>query len=297
LPSAAILGQRTHGTRDRCPTRYGRDADGRPVKNLFTVSAMTRLLTIVPYRMTLAVAIGVDLVIGMALALMLNSGDAADPSLMVGLSVGIPAAVLLLVLPLVTVIVRPWRYVHDIDAMRAGGALVHWRYDEPAWQTANRVEGERTRRTAFTASLFALGLGVVLLLIGLAVGGENGSTFVFVGGLTGGLALTGAAAFGATSPAVMARRRKQGEIYISSLGIYRSPGGYTPMRGFGYWLENVALLGEQTPYVSFEVTVQGRYGSTSTQSLADVVVPPGREAEANDLVNRLRAEALGRAQA
>jgi hypothetical protein len=258
---------------------------------------MTRLLTIVPYRMILAVAIGVDLVIGMVLALMLNSGDAADPGLMVGLSVGIPGAVLLLVLPLVTVVIRPWRYLHDIDAMRAGGAFVHWRYDEPAWQTANRVEGERTRRTAFTASLFALGLGVVVLLIGLAVGGEDGSTLVFVGGLTGGLALTGAAAFGATSPAVMARRRKQGEIYISSLGIYRNPGGYTPIRGFGYWLANVALLGDQTPYVSFEITVQGRYGSTSTQSLADVAVPPGREAEANDLVTRLRAQVLGRTRA
>jgi hypothetical protein len=258
---------------------------------------MTRLLTIVPYRMILAVVIGVDLVIGMALALMLNSGDAADRGLMVGLSAGIPVAVLLLVLPLVTVMLRPRRYVHDIDAMRAGGAFVHWRYDEPAWQTANRVEGERTRRTGFTASLVALGLGVVVLLIGLLVGGEDGSTFVFAGGLTGGAALTGAAAFGATSPALMARRRKQGEIYISNLGIYRNPGGYTPIRGFGYRLENVALLGEQTAYVSFEVTVQGRYGSTSTQSLADVVIPPGREAEAKDLVTRLRAEVLGRAQA
>jgi hypothetical protein len=35
------------------------------------------------------------------------------------------------------------------------------------------VEGERTRRTGFTASLFALGLGVVVLLIGLLVGSED----------------------------------------------------------------------------------------------------------------------------
>jgi len=258
---------------------------------------MTRVLTIVPYRMILAVLIGVDLTIGLALAMLLNTGDPLEPGMIVGLSIGIPGAVLLLALPLVTVMVRPWRYLHDIDAMRAGGAFVHWHYDEPAWQNANRVEGGRTRRTGFTASLFAMGLGVVVLLIGLAVGGEDGSTFVFVGGLTAGAALTGAAAFGATSPALMARRRKQGEIYISSLGIYRNPGGYTPIRSFGYWLQNVALLGEQTPYVSFEVTVQGRYGSTSTQSLADVTVPPGREAEARDLVNRLRTEVLGRAPA
>ena len=45
-----------------------------------TVSAMTRVLTIVPYRMLLAVMIAVDIAIGLALALMLNRGTPSIPA-------------------------------------------------------------------------------------------------------------------------------------------------------------------------------------------------------------------------
>jgi hypothetical protein len=114
--------------------------------------------------------------------------------------------------------------------------------------------------------------------------------------MVSGVGIVGAAAFGATSPAVVARRRKRGDIYISRLGIYRDPGGYMPMFGYGIRLANVALRTDPTPYLSFETDVRGRYGST-VESLADVAVPPGREAEARDLVNRLRTEVLGQAQA
>jgi hypothetical protein len=257
---------------------------------------MIRLLTIVPYRMILAVVIGVDIVIALGLAMMLNADGAADPGLMKGISIGIPVAVLLMVIALVTVLLRPWLYLSDIDAMRKGGAWAHWSYDAAGWRTANRVEGVRTGKTGFTGALMALGLAVVVLLIGLAIDGEDRSAFLFAGGVVGGGAIAASAAFGGTSPALLARRRKQGDIYISRLGIYRDPGGYTPMFGFGFRLANVVLHTEPTPYLSFEASVQGRYSAT-LQSLADVAVPPGREAEARDLVTRLRTEVLGRAPA
>jgi hypothetical protein len=256
---------------------------------------MTRVFAIVPFRMVLVVVISGDIVIGLVLGWLMNSGDAADPGLMKVVSIVIPVAVLVVVVPLVTVLMRPWRYFADMDAMRAGGAWVHWSYDEAGWTTANQVEGRRTRRFGFIGILGLLGLAVAVLLIGLVIG-EGGTDLVYIGGMMSGLAIVAAAAFGGTSPAVMAKRRKRGDIYVSRLGIYRIPGGYTPMFGFGFRLENVALLTEPTPYLSFEAMVQGRAGPRA-ESLADVAVPPGREAEARDLANRLRTEVLGRAPA
>jgi hypothetical protein len=257
---------------------------------------MARMLAVAPFRMILAVVLGGSVVIGMAVAMAVGSGDPVSSGLFWGISVGIPLAAMVISLAIVVAVMQPWRYLPDMDAMRAGGSWVHWSYDEAGWQVANRIEGARTRRSAFTAALAALGIGVVVLLIGLAIGGENGSTYVFAGGLTAGIAVTGMAAVGGTSPALLARRRKRGDIYISRVGIYRVPGGYTPMAGFGYRLENLELRAEPSPYLSFEVLVQGRGGATK-QSLADVAVPPGREAEARALVERVRTEILGRTSA
>lgn len=61
------------------------------------------------------------------------------------------------------------------------------------------------------------------------------------------------------------------------------------MRGFGYWLADVELREGERGYVHFDVRVINR---PMNQSLADVLVPPGREAEARALVDRLQTEVL-----
>jgi hypothetical protein len=50
--------------------------------------------------------------------------------------------VLLLAIVVVTLAMRPWRYLADITAMRAGGAWVHWTFDEASWRAATRF-GQR----------------------------------------------------------------------------------------------------------------------------------------------------------
>jgi hypothetical protein len=101
------------------------------------------------------------------------------------------------------------------------------------------------------------------------------------------------AAIGGTSTSLFARRKRRGEIYISPTGIFRRPGGYTPLRGFGYWLDNVELREAERTYIHFDVRISTR---PVKQSLADIEVPPGREAEARDLVARLQNEVLHRSE-
>jgi hypothetical protein len=50
--------------------------------------------------------------------------------------------VLLLVIVGVTLVMRPWRYLADITAMRAGNAWVRWTFDEASWRAATRF-GQR----------------------------------------------------------------------------------------------------------------------------------------------------------
>jgi hypothetical protein len=165
---------------------------------------------------------------------------------------------------------------------------VHWTYDEEAWASANEIEATRLRRTAYVGALFGLVGALVIVVVSLPLG-EAGAALRFSGALVAGGSLVAIATIGGTSASLLARRHRRGEIYISELGILRRPGGYTPLRGFGYWLQNVELRGSARQYIHFDITVTNRPG---TDSLADVQVPPGREAEARDLVARLRREVL-----
>ncbi|WP_344863528.1 hypothetical protein [Planomonospora alba] len=251
---------------------------------------MIRLFSIVHLRTLLLTSLGGTVVIAVALRLLLRGWD-QGPGAVWLLSLGLPAAVLLVVLLVLATTTRPQEHLREMERMLAGQGWAHWHYDEDAWRAANGVESRRDRRDSYTAALLALAVGLVAAVIGLVAGVD---LFVFAGVLSAGMALVALAAVATAGTALPARGSPRGEIHISPLGVYRRPGGYVALRSLGTRLCGVDLVeaaGGDPAVLRFTAMVQGRGGAVPTR-LADVAVPPGREDEARALVRRFHDEVL-----
>jgi hypothetical protein len=93
----------------------------------------------------------------------------------------------------------------------------------------------------------------------------------------------------------LAGRRATGDIYISPLGVYAQPGGYTPLFGPALAPRDVALQEGSAPRLQFRGLTKSSSGSFSTTlpiDLFTIAVPPGRETAARDLVARFQTEIL-----
>ncbi|MFI6451641.1 hypothetical protein ACIBF6_08790 [Streptosporangium amethystogenes] len=184
---------------------------------------------------------------------------------------------------------RPQVYLRDMDRMPAGQSWAHWHYDEADWKAANDIERRRDRRNSYTALLVMMAIGLVCVVVGFAASED---TAIFAGALTTAIGLVGMAI--ATTTTLMARSRPQGEIYISSLGVYRLPGGYAALHSPGVRLHKVDVVeadDEIPAFLRFTGMVQGRFGETSAK-LAEVAVHSGGEDEARALAQRFQTEVL-----
>jgi hypothetical protein len=249
-----------------------------------------RLFSIVPFRrVALILTVLVLLFTGSTAVLVL--GRHAAPALW-AIPASLLAVVLVLVLPLLTLMARPYRL--DIEGMLAETtAWAHWSYDEAQWRAANRLEVRRDLTSIRMPAVVLLGGGAALSLIGLIAGGSGAAgagAFVMVAGL--GIV----SAMALASPGTFARIRSRGEIYLSPVGIYRRPGGYVPLFGLRQTLREVALVGGSSgPHLRFVCTIrQRRQGRivTMTTEMARVLVPADRLEEAQQLVERFRSEEL-----
>jgi hypothetical protein len=243
------------------------------------------------YRAGVAVmgVVAVGIATMLAVVAVLNPSD-GPPWLVVVL---VPLVLMLVLVAALILMLRPWRYAADITAMRAGRAWVHWTYDEAAWQAANRYDERRTTLWV-RGALAAMGLGGFLLLLALP-GGERtigvstfGGALIFMAACFLTLLMLG-------EPVRNARRAARGEIYISRHGIYRRPGGYTPIdlkNGIRY--ESADLVDWPTPHIHIEISVQNTGWSAGwmRKTLTDVGVPPGHEDEARTLVELLHRHVL-----
>jgi hypothetical protein len=253
---------------------------------------MTRWFSIVLVRMLVLVCVGVAAVMGFAFWFMLRGAEGWGSGAAVAFAFGIPGAAVLLAFLIALPLLAPWRYTNDMNSMRSGGAWAHWRYDEAEWSAANSIEGRRNRRNSYTGAAFALGLGLVILLIGLAVDDpDSRETWLFVGSIMTGGGVVLILTILSTSVDTLARRKPTGEIYISPMGIYRQPGGYVALLGFGVRVHRVEFVDGKPSVVRFDTSVQQRYGTTK-EHWADVAVPAGHEDEAKKLVDRFRATIL-----
>jgi len=250
---------------------------------------MTRWFSIVLVRMLVLMCLGVGLVMGFAFWLMLRGAEGFEGGAGLAFAFGIPAGAVLLALLIALPLVKPWIYTRDIDSMRAGNAWAHWRYDENEWRAANQIEGQRNRRNSYTGAAFAVVLGLVVLLMGLGQDKpDDREGFVFTGAVVMGAGVVLIVTILATSVDRLARRASTGEIYISPVGIYRRPGGYVALFGFGVRVHQVALVDGTPPVVRFDTAVRQRY-RTAKEHWADIAVPAGHEDEAKGLVERFRA--------
>lgn len=207
------------------------------------------------------------------------------------IAIGFAGLVVVVILPLL--IYMYGDQVSHIERMLDGGAWAHWTYDQGEWRVANRVEARRNRKSTLGSLKYLLPVAVVGGLIALAfpTGSEGRAGLLFAAGLTAGMGLLVSGILMILSTATLARTAKRGEIYFDPVGIYRRPGGFQQLIGFGQVLRRVDLHDGPPAHLSFEcVTMQGS-GSTSKASAARVVVPAGRGEEARQLVERF-AEAL-----
>jgi len=202
------------------------------------------------------------------------------------LIVFLPLGLFLLLTAMLMGMVHPWRHARDIKAMLAGNAWVHWTYDEAGWQAANRYD-DRTYRRWLRGTLVALGVSVFLLLIGI-LAGKGGVDVTIFGGIGVFVASVALVALVVGNPMRAASRAKQGEIYVSRHGIYRRPGGYTPLDlRSGVRYESMDLVDRPTPHIHTGSSVRNRY-TWRRKTLTDLGVPPGHQDEARALVAQLR---------
>ncbi|MET7393931.1 hypothetical protein ABZS66_10600 [Dactylosporangium sp. NPDC005572] len=259
---------------------------------------MRKLFAIEHMRTMLMMAfVYIPLIVGvmwLGLALVVGGGDEpVDPSFHLYLGIAMVAALLItmaVLLWFMFAVLRPQRYIQDMDRLAAGEHWVHWAYDEAQWKAANTVESARVRR-GFGAAQYGLVLGAVVLLIGLLVGGEDGSTFVFVGGVLIVTTCGAMVLMWLSGSATFARDARTGQVSISGLGVLRRPGGYSAFAAIGP-LKSVGFVAGPSPRVVFTVVQNGRYGAVSDYQTADLLVPAGREDEARALVERFNTEVL-----
>jgi hypothetical protein len=220
------------------------------------------------------------------------------PPLMIAAGLGTGGVVLVMMVVLITAVfcigLVVWlgrRYSGDMDRLLAGEHWAHWQLT-PA-ERERFVTGERTRShgEARRYLLYSLGLAIfgALLMwaytetatgaaIGFGVLGAAGLLVVLTTWLWGG-----------------ARPRREAtnldDIYLGDLGIYHL-GRYMPVRGFNLFLTRTDYQPGDPPVLHFEVGSRTQHGSVRTNEVR-VLVPAGREAEAEALAERFQRELVG----
>jgi hypothetical protein len=171
-------------------------------------------------------------------------------------------------------------------AIQLGDGWARWQYDETQWREATRIEARHSRQNSRKVTLVVLAVGVLAAFVG-SLASRSGWMFLLIG--LGFAAIAGYVhlVMLANDVTTWARTRKTGEVYITKLGIYRFPGGYTPLSNAGYQLRDVTLVGTTPATLRFEVERASFLVPRST--LAEVAVPAGHEEEARQAVDRFRS--------
>lgn len=243
---------------------------------------VTRLFLVVPFRVLVFVFGFFALLIlvgGAVLALALH-----NPTLWI-LPILTDGILLLIAVPLGILLNRP--YLYDIDRMLRGEAWAHWTYDDATWRAANRLEAGREWRSARWPAILPALIGAGFGVYGL---GSRQPAFTGVGAFLAGCGLAVGAAIILGSGTVHARTRPRGEVYITPVGVYRRPGGYTPLFAVGQALRAVRLVPDgDLHYLRFDVARRNKYGTTVSEG-ARVLVTPAHIDDARVLVERFNTE-------
>lgn len=250
------------------------------------MTSVARAFAVVLYRTTAALTLcfGVVLTYGMVGAILILDGDDTMP-----LILGIGAATTALILIILLKPMWPGKFVRDIKRMRAGGPGVRWVYTRREWRAANRLEVRRIGWSTFTWTFIGLIAGVAAIVAGLLFASSQVRELLsWLGGLILVVTAAGTAVVAALSSPLQACTRRRGEIDVSPLGIYRQPGGYLPFFWFTSALHDVQLSDGPPLHLRLLAVAQNSGGKEKLWTT--IAVPAGREGEAGQLVELLRAE-------
>lgn len=245
---------------------------------------MTRLFLVVPFRVLVIVFGLFALLVLAGGAVLVSALD--NPTLWV-LPILTDGVLLLIAVPLGILVNRP--YLSDIDRMLGGRAWAHWTYDEAGWRAANRLEVRREWRGARWPGILLPLIGAAFAVYGL---GSRQPAFTGVGAFLAGCGLAVVAAIVLGSSTLPARVRSRGELFITPVGVYRRPGGYTPLVGVSQTLRAVTFVPDgDVHYLRFDVARRSRYGTTVSEG-ARVLVTASHIDEARLLVEQFNTAIL-----
>ena len=201
------------------------------------------------------------------------------------LVVGVVALAVLITLPILVVFGRV--YVRDMRRLLAGEHWARWRYEPAEWERFAAHEWARTRREARFGGIASRILAIVIAVFAALVGG-SGSVALLAAGLVLAVGLVVSLGIYLAGRARYARRgREVGDVTVGPLGVHH-PGRYAPLAGFNLRLAAVRVE-PGTPSVLHLVTKSwSQYGARTQETR--VPIPHGREADAEALAARFRAE-------
>ena len=250
------------------------------------MTTLRRAFAVNMYRTAVALTVVVGVVLAYGLAEIVRALGAPDVT---GLILGVVVGAAALVLAIIVVTMWPGRYVRDIARMRAGDALAHWTYSRPEWRAANRLAARRIRWGSFTWTLVGLiGAGAATVIGRVIEEPRVAEALGRFGMMLLVLTVAGTVVVAGLSGPVLARTRRSGEVYVSGHGIYQRPGGYRPFFSFGHVLRDVEVSEEPRVHLRLMARAQNTAGD-ARQLWATVAVPAGREGEAWELAEALRA--------
>lgn len=256
---------------------------------------LNRLFSIVPFRLIFTICLAFCLIMGLGGSLLILLFH-FTPFLWITV-IGFELITLGLLFPVLIMLYRP--YLSDMERMLTGEAWIHWRYSSEEWQSFKHQEARFNRRNYLGVALTMLVAGIVAILVGLVqpTSSDMRESWLWAGGMTIGIGLLVSLILFALSNSTVARNTDQGEVYISPMGIYQVPGGYQPLFGFGQVLRQIELKPGQPSYLRFDCLVRRSAYNSTTEDMAEIAIPVGREAEARDLIERFNLEILNRASA
>lgn len=245
---------------------------------------MARLFLVVPFRVLV-------IVFGLFSALLIAGGavlvSATGKPVLWVIPILTDAVLLLVAVPLGILVNRP--YLFDLDRMRRGEVWAHWSYDEAGWRAANRLESRREWRSVRYPGILLPAIGAGVAVFGL---GSRQPAFAGVGAFLAGCGLAVVAAVVLGGGTLAARTRPRGEVYITPVGVYRRPGGYTPVFAVRQALRAVTLVPDgDVHYLRFDVARRNQYGTTVSEGTR-VLVTVDQIEDAQMLVERFNTEIL-----
>jgi hypothetical protein len=185
--------------------------------------------------------------------------------------------------PILTITKR--REAREIEEIRAGrNVLAHWTYAPDEWSQYIRQEIVRARKYFYS---LVVAITVIVLAVTLSMPSKSSlDGDISALSFSAALILIGVVAFllwvGLYAPILAARKRGQGDVYISPRGVLLNDRYYSWAGLYASGSPKVSFVAGDPPIIQFDWTIGGRRDKNVRE--VRLPVPRGHEQEVQDLL-------------